>query len=128
MGNTALARWNYNHGLKLESGYCLGSRLSAKLCALLRAFSCISIVWLFYFTMYLFAGSTICNSLSAVLSIHRYSSSSSNRSICLCVNPSSCLTNYATGTMVIYYGYGYVDSKSWYKTGFIMSIFMFAFG
>ncbi|MEC8063724.1 MAG: DASS family sodium-coupled anion symporter [Pseudomonadota bacterium] len=95
----------------------------------LEPFQALSIVWLFYFyTMYLFAGSTtyVTTLLGAVLSITKIINIPPVvviAAFAYASNLSSCLTNYATGTMVIYYGYGYVDSKSWYKTGFIMSIF-----
>jgi DASS family divalent anion:Na+ symporter len=34
-----------------------------------------------------------------------------------------CLTNYSTGPFVIYFGYGYVTSREWFRNGFVMSIF-----
>jgi len=35
----------------------------------------------------------------------------------------ACLTYYSTGPVVIYFGSGYVSSKKWFSSGFILSIF-----
>lgn len=38
---------------------------------------------------------------------------------CLC----GCLTNYSTGPVVIYFGFGYVQTPKWFSIGFIISLF-----
>jgi len=38
-------------------------------------------------------------------------------------NLCGCLTNYSTGPVIIYFGNGYVQPSSWFKIGFIVSIF-----
>jgi len=38
-------------------------------------------------------------------------------------NLSGCLTNYSTGPIIIYFGNGYVTPSSWFKIGFIVSIY-----
>lgn len=38
-------------------------------------------------------------------------------------NLCACLTYYSTGPVVIYFGAGYVSSKKWFSSGFIISIF-----
>ncbi|MEO2006753.1 MAG: DASS family sodium-coupled anion symporter, partial [Candidatus Poribacteria bacterium] len=34
-----------------------------------------------------------------------------------------CLTNYSTGPFVIYFGFGYVPAKQWFRNGFVMSLY-----
>ncbi len=34
-----------------------------------------------------------------------------------------CLTNYSTGPFVIYFGFGYVPAREWFRNGFVMSLF-----
>jgi len=41
-------------------------------------------------------------------------------------NLCACLTYYSTGPVVIYFGSGYVSSKKWFKTGFLISLFHLA--
>ena len=38
-------------------------------------------------------------------------------------NLCACTTYYSTGPVVIYYGLGYVESKKWFTTGFMISLF-----
>jgi DASS family divalent anion:Na+ symporter len=38
-------------------------------------------------------------------------------------NLCGCLTNYSTGPVVIYSGFGYVSVAKWFKIGFIVSLF-----
>jgi DASS family divalent anion:Na+ symporter len=38
-------------------------------------------------------------------------------------NLCGCLTNYSTGPVVIYSGFGYVSVARWFKIGFIVSLF-----
>jgi len=38
-------------------------------------------------------------------------------------NLCGCLTNYSSGPIIIYFGNGYVTSPSWFKIGFIISIY-----
>jgi DASS family divalent anion:Na+ symporter len=38
-------------------------------------------------------------------------------------NLCACLTNYSTGPVIIYFGYHYVKSSEWFKTGFIVSLY-----
>ncbi len=41
-------------------------------------------------------------------------------------NLCACTTYYSTGPVVIYYGLGYVESKKWFSTGFMVSLFHMA--
>jgi divalent anion:Na+ symporter, DASS family len=34
-----------------------------------------------------------------------------------------CLTNYSTGPFVIYFGFGYVPAREWFRNGFVMSLY-----
>ena len=38
-------------------------------------------------------------------------------------NLCGCTTNYSTGPVIIYIGLGYVPAQTWFKVGFLMSIF-----
>ena len=38
-------------------------------------------------------------------------------------NLCGCLTNYSTGPVVIYFGFGYVPVGRWFKVGLMVSIF-----
>ena len=38
-------------------------------------------------------------------------------------NLCGCLTNYSTGPVIIYYGNGYVQPMTWFKVGFLVSIY-----
>ncbi|HIA12448.1 MAG TPA: DASS family sodium-coupled anion symporter [Rhodospirillales bacterium] len=41
-------------------------------------------------------------------------------------NLCACTTYYSTGPVVIYFGLGYVESKKWFATGFLVSLFHMA--
>ena len=38
-------------------------------------------------------------------------------------NLCGCLTNYSSGPIIIYFGNGYVNTPSWFKFGFVISIY-----
>ena len=38
-------------------------------------------------------------------------------------NLCGCLTNYSTGPVIIYFGNGYVQPLTWFRIGFIVSIY-----
>ena len=38
-------------------------------------------------------------------------------------NLCGCLTNYSSGPVVIYFGLGYVPASTWFRVGFIVSLF-----
>jgi len=41
-------------------------------------------------------------------------------------NLCGCTTNYSTGPVIIYFSLGYVQARTWFKVGFLMSLFHLA--
>ncbi|MEN6383881.1 MAG: DASS family sodium-coupled anion symporter, partial [Phycisphaerales bacterium] len=44
-------------------------------------------------------------------------------SIAICANLCGCLTHFGTGPAAIFFGEGYVDQATWWRNGFIVSLF-----
>ena len=85
------------------------------------------IIWVFYlYSMYGFASetthvSTLLGSVMLITKLIKAPPLLAVASLAYASSLCACLTNYASGTAVIYFGSRYVASSVWFRAGFLMS-------